>query len=303
MDVITHASGISKSTITKDPLFNQQFNNRFWREILAQVANLVSDELETKIEAISPFGFEVSQNKQFLSGQLRRFYCYLGVGKYSTYSKEYIATRFYENLYDYLTVLNTRILDDIVIVIFNQEMHLLNPKQYQCHSQDKLLDVQVREINHDLLTDYANYLITSMTGLHDKKIESTYFNENIRYRWRTYQLYVIHEYLFGYLLPPMTSEQASLFKKLFTLISNAINIFYHPEEMYIHASQDEMRIYEILINQRISQMILAVNHDRIDSIKISTQAYHYDQTLTLEINHSIYEKAIDFIKKSYRNFV
>jgi hypothetical protein len=304
MDVTTHTFETRQSTSLKDLLFrNQQFNNKYWREILSQVANLVSDELQIKVDVISPFGFEVSQDNHFLGNTLRRFYCYIAVEKHGKYSKDFIAVRFYETLYQYLSVLNTRLLDDFVAIILNKNIHLLNEPDYHCQQLDKLIDIQVREINHDLLTDYGNYLITSLTGLFEQKIESAHFNKNLRYRWRTYQLYVIQEHLFGYLLPPMTNEEQDMFNSVFPLISNKVNIFYHPEEAYVDASEKEQLILNSLIMSRISQMMIAVMGNSDDTIQISTMAYHFDQILTLNIDHSIYEKALDFIKYTYRNFI
>lgn len=304
MDAITtHTYQTALAHSIKDLLFpRQQFNNKYWREILLQVASLLSDELQIKVEAIAPFGFEVSQNKNFLTDKLRRFYCYISVEKHGKYNKDFIAVRFYELLFNYLSVINTRIVDDFAIIILNQQIHLLNGPSYQCKQYDKLIDIQVREINHDLLTDYANYLITSLAGLYENKIESSHFHINLRYRWRTYQLYVIHEHLFGHLIP-MNSEEAALFKRIFSFLSNKINFFYHPAEAYVNASEEEQFIFHSFVMARVSKMMVAILGDGLDIIEISTLAYHFDQILTLNIDHVIYEKALDFARHTYRNFV
>ncbi|MFN7096253.1 MAG: hypothetical protein ACK4PR_01640 [Gammaproteobacteria bacterium] len=295
--------GTPKSAPSKDLLFTPHFNNQLWRDILAHTASLLSEELNIKIEVISPFGFEVTQNPHFLTTQLRRFYCYIGMEKYSTYNKEFVATRFYEHLFDYLSVLNTAFLDNIAIVIFNQHIHLLNDHQYHCQPQDCLIDIQVREINHDIITDYGNYLIASLAGLYEHKIESMYFYEDIRYRWRTYQLFVIHEHLFGHLLPPMTEEHSRQFKRLFSFVSNSINIFYHSAGLHTFANSEEIALYRNLIQPRITSMIHAIRADDKDNITLSIPAYHFDDVLTIEIDHLLYEKTLDFIKNSYQQFV
>lgn len=75
-------------------------------------------------------------------------------------------------------------------------------------------------------------------------------------RCRTYQLYVMLEKIFDYLLPSMSVFQKENFSSLFRLIDNSIQMFYTPSELLINASDYEMHILQALITPKICSTYL-----------------------------------------------
>lgn len=68
---LDHEAIIQKSNI-------ESFNINLWRKALDKAAAQTTAITNIGINVITPFGFEVFQDKRFLNKPLRRFYCYLG---------------------------------------------------------------------------------------------------------------------------------------------------------------------------------------------------------------------------------
>ncbi len=181
---------------------------------------------------------------------------------------------------------------------------LFHGNDYKCNHMDKLIDIQARIIDDNILCDYARYIICAVDSICSKKEEPRHFFENKRHRCRTYQLYVMLENIFGYLLPPMNVFLNESYSNLFKLIDNSIQIFYTPSEMFINASDHEMHILQMLITPRVNLMreVIQIGTPS-DLIKLKCDAYHVEGQLELIINKKIYEKAIDKICLTYQKFI
>lgn len=134
--------------------------------------------------------------------------------------------------------------------------------------------------------------------------EPEHFFENKRHRCRTYQLYVMLEKIFGYLLPIMSPSQKMKFDGLFKRIDNSIQMFYISAELFTYATDDEINILNSLINPRVTLIQQAIKKDSPSNelIKLQCDAYHVYGKLELMINKKIYENAVDKIKMTYLNF-
>src|SRR5690606_8774997 len=117
------------------------------------------------IEIISPFGFELMQDQRFLSGNLRRFYCYIGIPEASGESPQRYAREFDQVLSAYLALHHPDFHSRIVIKAIQDQFLLLKPSGYQCQHDDILIDIQTRVIDSTLLDDYANYIICSLSSI------------------------------------------------------------------------------------------------------------------------------------------
>jgi hypothetical protein len=63
----------TESTESVSPqIFSKPFNNKLWRKVTTQICNDIDFE---NLEAISPFGFELLNDKKFLQNNIRRLYC------------------------------------------------------------------------------------------------------------------------------------------------------------------------------------------------------------------------------------
>lgn len=66
---------LSKLLIKKN---NVLFCNKSWRDLLENVCKQI-DTNNIGLQVISPFGFELLEDKKFLHRSIKRLYCYIGV--------------------------------------------------------------------------------------------------------------------------------------------------------------------------------------------------------------------------------
>ncbi|HVY53306.1 MAG TPA: hypothetical protein VHA13_02185 [Gammaproteobacteria bacterium] len=275
------------------------FNNRFWRQILTEVCQKI-DGQNIGLQVISPFGFELLEDRNFFSRNLRRFYAYIGIPGRINFEKDAIASDFKKSLFAKLTQIGTQFIDDIVIIYENETLHKLRNNDYICKPTDKLLDIQVRSVEIDILTDYANYIIAILDGLYREKGEGKDYNTCEKQRWRLYQLYIMQETIFGYLLPTMTISEKIAYGSISTMIRNSIQVFYAINTSTSKPSWQEKEIIHHLIKPRIEKMYNAVNSENNHpKIKLSCKGYHFADELNLIIDLDIYHRAIDKIKRTY----
>lgn len=279
------------------------FLNAEWRNLLVSICRKIDDS-KLGMQVISPCGFELLEDTRFLFKSIKRLYCYIGVPdkKMSASSALEIANRFAFELMSALPVSGMQ-REDIAILAIQEKINLLRENGYQCQPQDKLIDVQVRLVEDNILRDYANYIICAIDSILSKKEEPAHFFENKRHRCRTYQLYVMLETLFGYLLPSMSLLQKERFRSIFKKIDNSIQMFYTPSEIYVNASSDDIYLLNSLMLPRIQHIGRAVKGDYTDLLSITCDAYHVLGELKLVIDRNIYKQAVSKIEATYMNFV
>lgn len=287
----------------EDPLFTPSFNNAAWRQLLSQVCQEI-DVSHAGLEVISPFGFEILENKKFLAGNLRRFYCYIGAPVNANLDGNTTTTRYRSSLLNRLRLMETRMFEDIVLVIENQTVHKLKDEGYICKSTDKLIDIQFRSVNENMLTDYANYIIATLGSLHSEEGEFKGHRQDRVKRWHLYQLYIIEEELFREFIPSMNDQQAQIYQTLPKKISNMIQIFYSPESRYGLPDDSEEDILNTLVLPRLALIQSAVNSTETrKKTKVTSISYHYEINLEFILDTSIYQYAIDKIKNTYLSFI
>lgn len=298
MTILERHTDANQKKISFSRLMDGGFNNQMWRKLLKDTCSVLQSEHPT-ISAISPFGFELLENKSFLHGQLRRFYIYVGEenGSFD------LANKFGKVLFEKLLKIDSCFLNDVVILIENDQLIKLKKNDYFCLPTDKLIDIQVRTTQSDVLSDYADYIIASLVSIDQEKGEVAGFRESKKFRWRLYQLYLMHEKLFGQLLQPLTAQQLHSYKVMAYYISNRIDIFYNGniEETL---SADEKSLVDNLIKPRIKQMIEAITPG-VNERKFTLQccAYHYNDKLELTLGELHYQCAVNKIKASYLRYV
>lgn len=192
----------------------------------------------------------------------------------------------------------------IAILVLQETFIMCHKNNYQCSPSDKLIDIQTKIISNNILDDYAHYIICTIDSIFSKKDEPAHFLKNKRHRLRTYQLYIMLEKIFGYLLPIMTVFQSENFFSLFKLIDNSIQMFYTPSELFIDASDYELHIFDTLIRPRVEAMRAAISVPKESGlIKLQCDAYHVPGKLELIINKNIYKKALNKIKSTYLDYI
>jgi hypothetical protein len=282
----------------------QPFNNGQWRKNI----NNICDQLDQKyagIETISPFGFELLGDKQFLNKNLKRFYCYIGLPKQERKISEQATLTVIENfstiLFESIKLYFPLLTKDFILTIHQNKFIKLRSENYIPQCTDKLLDIQVRYTDNSILDDYADYIIATLAALHDGKDEARFFIHNTRFRSRTFQLYVMQECLFSHLLPTMNQSEQDLYKLIFSKINNSVNIFYDTEKLNVQADNEELNIMDELIRPRINLMLEeAKNHSDVFCLQV--ESYHVTDILQLQIGRKIYLELKEKIKQSYLKY-
>lgn len=257
-----------------------------------------------EIEVISPFGFELLEDKAFLNKKIRRYYCYLGIRKTETLSPSMIASFFRKKLFEALAVNNKKIHDHFVLFIEQDNFIKLKNEGYVCQPDDKAIDIQCRYISHNILDDYADYVICSLDSLSNKKSDCADFLYNKRHRNRIYQLYLMLESLFNHLVPQLSAKEKNIYKQIPGLVNNRIDMFFNNDMLTEPATLNENNIYFDLINPRVLMIKEGIKGKNIiENISITCSAYHVYDKLEIIISKSNYYTAKDKIIKTYLQFV
>lgn len=284
----------------------QYFCNFSWRKLLNEVCKEI-DLDNIGLQIISPFGFELFEKKIFLHKNLKRLYCYIGIPANNIFGEINLLKLSQDFSIKLMSLLNRINIstNDIAILVTQDKFFLKHSKNYKCKSSDKLIDIQVRVVDEDILTDYGKYIICTIDGMLSKKDEPGHFYKNKRHRCRTYQLYLMLEQIFGYLLPSLTVFQKEKMSRLFSLIDNSIQMFYDPSEISIRANDFDMHILNTLIVPRVTLISERIkNFDQVNKLMvIKSDSYHVPGQLEIAINEAIYSNAINKIKRTYLNFI
>lgn len=280
----------------------EPFNNKIWRDLLSKVCREI-DKNRLGLQVISPFGFELLEDKKFLYRSIKRLYCYIGISseKNNISNPAEIANLFFKKL---IASIGESGIDasDIAILAIQDKFRFFHAAGYQCTPSDKLIDIQVKVIHKNILHDYANYVICTIDSIFSDKEEPKHFFENKRHRCRTFQIYVMLEKIFGYLLPKMSSFESKCFVSLFSMIDNRIQMFYEKSELLINASEYEAHILNFLIKPRVALIRQVIKSGPCDVFNLQCDAYHIPGKLELMISKDIYDHAVNKIKMTYLNY-
>jgi hypothetical protein len=277
-----------------------RFDNKRWRTILNEAASSLHSQWG-RFEIISPFGFEVTGRKSCLEARLRKFYCYIGFPSHDPSLRNALCDDFYKALIFFLKKHDPPFFFDLAFLIKNEKFIKLKSDNYQCLPSNKLLDIQIRD-TENIYNEYADYIISSIPSLIEKTGECQQFKECIRYRSRAFQLYVMYEHIFGYLIEKMSLEEYALFLHVHHLIDNSVQIFYSQEEMMTAATGLELMIEEILIKPRILKMLKVICEQVTNPVHIDIIDFHTYTPMKLTLDKEIYLAAQSKIIKSYKDF-
>lgn len=276
------------------------FDNLTWRERADEVINKLNIKWPG-LSVISPFGFELTEKKSHLSKILRKFYCYIGIPPNYKDAENAILEVFTEYFLNSIKDNDPKFYKHLVMLIKNKKFIPLKEPSYLCHTYDKLLDIQTR-ITHDIYEEYANYVICCTTSVLKKIGECKDFDNKVLWRSRTFQLYIMLEYLFGHLIENMTEEDVHFFTQISTYINNSIQIFYTEELMNTLATAKEMNIYNKLIIKRVEK-IMNILQDSKDLKEIAINDFHTYSPISVKIDAKKYIEAKQKVITTYKNFV
>lgn len=294
----------SQPSTTERPVFK----NALWRSILNEACKKTCLQLKVKnlkLDVISPFGFELTEDLSFLSKNLLRFYCYIGANAAGeSLGRSVVENAFKDALTTELKKGYPEFWKDTVLIITDaNKLHRLREVEYMCKPGDKLIDIEFRgNVKKDILVDYADYVIALLGGMQSKKIrEIKGFVESQISRNRVYQIYIMLEKIFGYLVPKLSEGELVLFRKMFP-IKNDISDIYRCSQSPAATKQD-LLILKNLIFKRIELMFKAVSEgETVQKVELKCKSYHSNDILNLTLNESTYKKAMAFIRQTYSLF-
>ncbi len=288
-----------------DTLFSQPFNNGLWRKLLQGVCQEVDAQYALGLDVISPFGFELLEDKRYLYKNLKRFYCYVGFPEKANVDKHDIEKAYADALLKTLKQHYPAVFDDIAILItHNNKLHKFRPDNYLCTPADKLIDISAHPVKKDILSHYADYLTASVSTLFNKTGEAD-VERNSEYvmRVRYYQLYIISETLYSQYLPALSPQEIRLSRSVFASLSNSIQALFTPQST--PPTEEEKYIAKHLIDKRLARMhafLTAASEKAADIVTIETGCYHTDHHFSFSLNQDIYEDATSKVKSTYLNF-
>lgn len=284
----------------KDSLMGSAFNSRYWRLLLDETCKEI-DSSRIGLQVISPWGFELLGDLGFLSKKLRRFYCYIGVPKKSTVNLKKITHQFSQSLHNRLKMEDSNMANDVVLIIEQNKLIKLRSDNYICQPEDKLIDIQSRYVEKDILYDYAKYITLCVDSIVNLKGECRSINTSKMWRRRLYQLYIMIENIFGYLVP-MDRKHSALMQSVPPLIDNSIQCFFTPEISNSAPSDIDKKILNQLIKPRTKMIQSALVSGSSEKIHLSCDAYHTEGKLELIINKCYYDQAINKIRITYLEY-
>ncbi len=292
-----------RQVIVLSKLEDIPFNNALWRSILKRTAYQLSDELKINVEVMSPFGFEVLNNKNLLSKNLRKFYAYLGIKAIPKEigNFEMISSLYGEMLLSNLKKNHSSFYNSIIIKVYQENFIHLRSADYISSDKDKLIDIQTRLVGDSIYQDYANYIICCVSAIHKDQDEPAMFSTNVRHRVRTMQLYIMVENIFGHLIDEMSTDEKTLYHCVFSKIDNSLGIFKDNALLQVQANALDIEIMLRLIKPRVSEIVTRLKQGN-DLILIESDSYHVPGKLSIELSRKHYQLAVSFITRTYIEF-
>ncbi|MBP9742834.1 MAG: hypothetical protein KBD37_05700 [Burkholderiales bacterium] len=279
------------------------FNRLNWINFIEGIAHNFSLRLGIKLDVIIPWGFEVLNNSSYLTKNLKRFYCYFGVSpnNLQQIDKNQLEYDIGMEIINKLKEIDIQFYNRIVGLLVEENPSLFHDSNYKCKIMDCLIVVIVRGSN-DILYDYANYIIGTIDGIMRNIGEVANYRSLLVPRWRLFQLYIIHEALFGYLLPNLSQHMQNLKTQIVHYARNDIWPFYNPQAAMVLAEGDELKFIDDLVLPRIFEIQQAIKNGQGEIIKIKAQSFHYEMPLYIEMSKDIYTNAVKKIISTYRRF-
>ncbi|MBI3247917.1 MAG: hypothetical protein HYZ50_15545 [Deltaproteobacteria bacterium] len=279
-----------------------------WRELLTKTCKQI-DIYNVGLEVISPFGFELLEDKRFLYKNLRRLYCYIGIptekNKYTLADE--IEDSFAKLFLQELSQSEKALFQSIIMLRTSKSIRNFCQPGYICQPQDKLLFIKSREINKGLLDDYCDYIVTVIGGFAEKNHPQLRdFDTDKIARNHIFQLFFMLEKLLESNIP-IESNIPKLSKVEETLLSqinldNSLQIIL-DNRTNVESSPFEKEILNQLILPRVELMNCFLRELSDENEKITElfcKSYHGNDILSVKISNN---KLLDLTKKISKTYL
>jgi hypothetical protein len=274
------------------------FNRFAWMSFVNDVTKSFELEHGIKLDVIIPWGFEVFNNEAYLYKRLRRFYCYFGIEPNLKIDKEKLAYELGMSIINKLKKTDERFYRQVVACLAGETPFLLREPNYMCQFDDCVI-VAVVKNSDNIMRDYARYILGTLDGIAKGVGEISDYMNYLIPRWRLFQLYLMHEELFGYLLTKMSKDQQNLKDKCVSNASNHIWPFYNFPASNVPASFLEQKIINDLILPRIFEIKQVIIADKSEIIEDKIESFHSEQSLNIYISKERYGSVIEKIILTY----
>ena len=277
------------------------FSRAKWLEFLNEQISKVAKKYNTQFELIVPWGFEIFEDDNFLMKNIRRYYCYIGVKAGVVEPIQYLEKEILEVILTELKVTDESFYDQFVAVLLGENVSLLKEKNHECRNNDKALVLVLRHSNN-ILEDYADYIIGTIWGITNEVGEVNNYRNFLVPRWRLYQLYLMHESIFGYLLPPIPDHLVKLSRSAGLLTDNQVWPFFNRMKSIVAPDPWESYALDQLILPRMLQLQTLLEDMDGDKVIKDVDSFHIPQKLKINMPFEIYDNARKHICESYLNF-
>jgi hypothetical protein len=285
------------------PLQSDIFALSRFRQLVDAAAKETGGDRHT-LEAICPFGFELTQDAQFLRRQLKRFFLYIGSPGTFNRASDDIALTFFDHLFHNILNIDPRFADQIAVLVIDRDSHfkrLLKPQGYQPQPQDKVFTIEHRVYSADLLTDYADFLISTLFELTHRTLpQLARFDSSENIRRRVFQLYIACEYIFGHFAPPPGDADEAARDEIYRLNTARIGHYFAATQSTAPTDR-EVEILDIVL-KRVDLIYSLVASHKAHLITRQVKSYNSDEMFTFSMDVSIYKQSVDLIRSRYLNY-
>lgn len=285
-------------------LDNKSIDHFVWRKVLTFLEKALQ-KVNPKFTVCGPFGFELGWNAYTAPKYIRKFYIY--VNNPNSENINVLAGIVQKYAFQCIKKIYPEIYDDFVVVIKNQDIELMRDAGYQCKSTDKLLDIQVRNTNGDILEDYAKYLILVYQSIVNMTGEARNYNHSALCRSRVFQLFIMLKVLYsGLFVGSLADFNKAIFETMH-YINNGIQIFFNKnrdEQKEITKEEDEHIVERVLpLCQMIEEKLLASCQDS-DIVSLDIETYHIlsSKNLSMKMGSGTYDFLLKRVMDTYLNF-
>lgn len=291
-----------KKIINSDPI---AICHRRWRAVLEQVeCNL--RKIDKRFTVCGPFGFELAWQSARAPTHIRKFYIYTNNPESEDKDKlaQLVQTYAINSIHQHYP----EIFDDFVVFIKNNSLSLGRSAKYKCKDTDKLLDIQIRNTQKDILADYAEYIVLAYRTILSNTGEASDYKHSIVCRSRFFQLFfMLFQLYYDYLPATMRADLTGIEKKIIPHINNRIQVFFKnawAEKLDISdREQDLIDTYVLPLCNFIDQLLESRGEE--PTITINTSPYHLTSSvdLSVTVNEDLYNDLVYKVRSSYKNFI
>lgn len=276
-----------------------------WRNVLLHLeARLQQDYPGASI--CGPFGFELICNADVAPKKIRKFYIYSN--NPCKLNRDLYASKIQKITFELIRQLYPEIYNHFVLFVRNECMEHVYDVDYVANEWDKLLDIQVRDTEANILEDYANYIILVYQSFLDNVGEATYF-ASAHYRGRMLQLLVIIRALYDDYIPEgQFLSLEDTISECLPFVDNHIQIFCDKswwKSTPITPKEVELIQGQLLPLCQYIQDVINKSAMEEEKIRLEVECFHDAScsTLAVHIGGKLYTRLLDKACCTYNHFV